>query len=355
MLKEKVKIIFAACFHYSGFVGLGRWLIQRQGPRLIILNYHTATGGDLRRHFLYLQRHYRVLHLEQALEELFSPSKQPVQDQRTPLVITFDDGYYDNYTECFALASELHIPLTLFLIPGYIETGNRFWWLEPDYLVAHAQVRKVMIERQTCRLNTAKERAALAKVIDTRLRFASSVKEREAYLKEVRQLLEVPSSVTPEEKSSLPFSWSEVEEMKGCEWVAFGGHTMHHPILSSLADPSEAEYEVRASRVQLEQRLQSPIRSFAYPVGRSEDIGGQGVLSVQKAGYTWAVTTIPGLNTPQSNPYLLYRLGVNVEDHWLVIAVKTSGIWNIIKKPVKFLLGDRSDQSPDQSMLALRA
>jgi peptidoglycan/xylan/chitin deacetylase (PgdA/CDA1 family) len=309
----------------------------------------------LRQHLLYLRRHYRLLHLEEALEELFSPSPQKVQDRRTPLVLTFDDGYYDNYTDGMALASELQVPLTIFLIPGYIETGARFWWREPDYLVAHAQVREVVIEGQTYHLDRAEERAALIQAIDTRIRFATSVEEREAYLQEVRQLLAVPYAVTLAEKSSLPISWTEVEAMKKSEWISFGGHTMHHPILGYLADPSEAEYEVRESRAELEQRLQSPVSSFAYPVGKIGDIGEQGVLSVQKAGYTWAVTTISGLNTPQSNPHLLYRFGVNVEDHWLVLAVKTSGIWDIFKKPIKFLLGDRSGQSPDQAMLALRS
>ncbi len=123
----KTLTIVAACLYYSGLVRLGRWLIQQQGPRLIILNYHAVTGGNLREHLLYLRRHYRLLHLEDALEELSSPSKRPVQDRRTLLVVTFDDGYYDNYTHAFALACELQVPLTIFLIPGYIETGDRFW------------------------------------------------------------------------------------------------------------------------------------------------------------------------------------------------------------------------------------
>ena len=127
---------------------------------------------------------------------------------------------------------------------------------------------------------------------------------------------------------------------------------MHHPLLGYLADSSEAEYEVRESRTQLEQHLGHSVRSFAYPVGKLGDIKQQGVLSVQKAGYAWAVTTISGLNTPQTNPHLLYRLGTNADDHWLVIAVKASGIWNIFKKPLGFLLGDRSDQSLDLSTLA---
>ena len=335
-----LKILIAACLYYSGLVGLRRWWIQQLRRRLIILNYHAASGGDLRQHLLYLQHHYRLVHLEEALEELFSVSSHEGQDRRTPLALTFDDGYYDNYTHCLALASELHIPLTIFLIPGYIETGDRFWWLEPDYLVAHASVSEVTTDGRMYHLNISKERAALAQVIDSRIRFASSVSERETYLRDMRQLLAVPYAVTLEEKSNLPISWAEVEALKKSEWISFGGHTMHHPLLAYLTDPRESEDEVRESRSVLEQHLGSPVRSFAYPVGKLRDIGEQGVRSVQKAGYAWAVTTISGINTPQRNPYLLHRFGVDVEEHWLIIAAKASGLWNLlinlVRMPMKF-------------------
>ena len=280
----KVMTLIAACLYYSGWVALGRWWMRRQGPRLMILNYHRAGGGDLRRHMLYLHRHYRLQHLEDALEELFSPAAHTVRDRRTPLVITFDDGYYDNYTHCFALARELHIPVTIFLLPGYIETGNHFWWLEPDYLVARACVREVMIEGLTYHLNTSEEREALTRAIVARLRCAASVHEREAFLREISPTSRAPPAVARAEKQDLPMSWVEIETMQKCAWISFGSHTMHHPILASLADPGEVEYEVRKSRAVLERHLETSVRSFAYPVGKVEDIGEQGVHSVQKSG-----------------------------------------------------------------------
>src|SRR5205823_582788 len=112
-----------------------RWA-RCSGQKLIILNYHRATGGDLRRHLLYLRRHYRIMHVEAALEELYGPRKEKHHgtDRRTPLVLTFDDGYRDNYTHGFALAQELEIPFTIYLIPGYIESGAYFWWREGQRL-----------------------------------------------------------------------------------------------------------------------------------------------------------------------------------------------------------------------------
>src|SRR6266581_8254548 len=125
----QLRLFVAACCYYSGLVPLARWWTQLSGQKLIILNYHRASGGDLRRHLLYLRRHYRILHLEEALEELYTPSKDGEDrcDRRTPLVLTFDDGYRDNYMYAFALARELQVPITIFLIPGYIESGDYFW------------------------------------------------------------------------------------------------------------------------------------------------------------------------------------------------------------------------------------
>src|SRR3954452_10350076 len=100
VMRKQVGILVAALLYYSGLVKLARWHMQSSGKRLIILNYHQASGGDLLRHMLYLKRHYRLLHLEEALNELYSPydAQKTSVDRRTPLVLTFDDGYHDNYT-----------------------------------------------------------------------------------------------------------------------------------------------------------------------------------------------------------------------------------------------------------------
>src|SRR5690349_564726 len=111
-MRKLILICIAACFYYSGLVGVARWWVRRSGQKLIILNYHRATAGDLRRHLLYLRRHYRLMHIEAALEELYVARKEQhcSADTRTPLVLTFDDGYHDNYTHGFALTRELEVP-----------------------------------------------------------------------------------------------------------------------------------------------------------------------------------------------------------------------------------------------------
>jgi peptidoglycan/xylan/chitin deacetylase (PgdA/CDA1 family) len=292
-MHKRVLIFIAACLYYSGVVAIVRWLARHGERRLVILNYHQATGGDLCRHLLYLRQHYRIMHIEAALEALYAPEIcGDIHDRRTPLVLTFDDGYCDNYTHAFALARQWQLPISIYLVPGYIESGACFWWLEGKRLVRHARVSVATIEGYTYHLAIAQERAALADFIDMRVRYACSVAERERFLSSISSTLAVSAdSLSREEEAALPLSWEQVVEMEKSGWVSFGAHTMHHPVLAYLADKREVQREVEACRGVVERHLGHPVRSFAYPVGQMQHIGEEALEAVKRAGYCWAVTT----------------------------------------------------------------
>ncbi len=329
-LKQRLILLVAACFLYSGLLKCVCWWKECQGKHLIILNYHRAAEGDLRRHFLYLRRHYRIMPLEEALEELYTPhQKTQTPDLRIPLVLTFDGGYRDNYIYAFALAQELQIPITIFLMPGYIESGNCFWWRAGDHMVRHAQVDEVIIDGQCYRLIYQQEREALVRLIDTKARYASSVAEREAFLTYIHDALAVSSSLTYEEKLAFPLTWDEVRAMEVSGWVSFGAHSMNHPVLAYLTDTEEARREISECRKVLEQKLGHSVQVFAYPLGRDEHIGEQARGLVREAGYKWGLTTIQGINTPDIKPYELRRIEANVKHHWFIMAAQTAGVWQV--------------------------
>ncbi len=325
-------IRFSAAFvYYSGLVTLARWWTQRSGRYVIILNYHRASNGDLRSHFLYLRRHYRVLPLEQALEELHAPAHGDTQsrDRRTRLVLTFDDGYHDHYTHAARLATELMTPITIFLIPGYIESGRRFWWHEGDLLVRQAQVDTVTVDAQTFQLDRLDERRSLARLVAQRARFARSVAEREEFIVRLRQRLAIPpaAAAPADDDPTRPLTWAEAQRMEEAGWVSFGAHSVNHPVLSYLSDPAEIKREVSECRTALEERLRSPVRTFAYPIGKVEHIGDQALQAVREAGYTWAVSTIPGHNAAHGDPHLLRRTYADASEHWRVVAARAAGVW----------------------------
>ncbi len=336
-MRKRILIVIAGIFYYSGLVALARWLTQRAGTRVVILNYHSATGGDFLQHMRYLRRHYRLMHVEAALEELYAARKDPTHksSNRTPLVVTLDDGYLDNFTYAKEVAHDLCTPISIYLIPGYIESGARFWWLEGKSMARRAQVSDVTIaDRIFSHLDNPEERGALAQFIDNRARFAPSVAVREEFLASARSLLNL--SVQPHEKdrddAMLPVNWEQVKIMDEGGWVSFGAHTMHHPILSYLTDTAEMRREIAQCRQALEQKLGHAVRTFAYPVGQAQHISSDVVQAVRDAGYDWALTTTYGINTPQTDPLLLKRIEADVDQHWLVVAAEAAGLWGFISR-----------------------
>lgn len=333
-MRERLRFFFAACCYYSGLVRLAIWWQQRHGPYLAVLNYHRA-GKQIPNQVRYLRKHYRIMHLEEALEELYS-GKQNTRDTRPMLALTFDDGYLDNYVEGLKSVRELQVPITIFLIPGYIESGACFWWLAPEYLAKGTQVEKVTIQGRTYQLNLPEERQALKLALYGHLRFSPSVEERERFVAEIQQALAVklPRRVVgePWDNLSLPVGWEQVHEMEESGWVSFGGHTMHHPILSYLVDGEECKREVAECREVLEHHLGHSVNTFAYPVGQEEHIGEQSLQAVKEAGFKWAFSTVRGINRPQMDPLLLRRLPGDYDAHWLITASVLTGLLGIFSR-----------------------
>src|SRR5579859_1815987 len=344
-MRERIRIILAALFYYSGLVRFLLWLKERRaGRQIIILNYHRATGGNLDKQMRYLGRYYRVMHLDEGLQELYASRTGGEKrqsgaggrrDRRLPIVLTFDDAYLDNYTYGFELARELRIPITIFVIPGYIESGAYFWWLAGEYLVEHTKVEKVTIQDRTYNLAQAAERKALIQAIDGYARQAASVAEREAFLNDIQVAMNVPlprRTGSQDDKPDLPMTWAELRKMEESGWVSYGAHTMHHPVLIAVSNDAELRYEVAESRRMLEERLGHSIRIFAYPIGKVRHIGDRGVKAVKEAGYEWAVSTIEEVGTPSSDPYLIGRLPGDIELHWLVMAAELVGLFGIVSR-----------------------
>ena len=331
--RERLMFYVAFFLYYSGLMRVLHWLHRHSRQRLLILNYHQASGEELRNHLLYLRKHFRLQFLEPALVELYATGGEGSRsrDRRLPLAITFDDGYLDNYTHAYPLARELQVPITIFLISNFIDYGAAFWWF--DHVVEKSQVSQVTFDKHTYHLNESGEQRELARVIDSQVSSIADNESRQAYLRTMSSALSTPITCSAADLHKTPaplLTWDQVQEMQASGWVAFGGHTQHHPTLSKLANADEAFKEVAGCRSALQEKLGKSARVFAYPHGGIQHIGVNGVLAAERAGYRWAVTTLQGVNTAQTYPYLIRRTSANSQKHWLLIALMTSGLWDFL-------------------------
>jgi peptidoglycan/xylan/chitin deacetylase (PgdA/CDA1 family) len=99
-------------------------------------------------------------------------------------------------------------------------------------------------------------------------------------------------------------SWGQVSELDHSGTIEIGGHTVDHENLAS--DTVDAQrFEIFTNKRDIEQHLGHPIQSFAYPYGA---FNGAAIQLTRDAGYTTAVTTLPGISQSLNGIYTLHRI-----------------------------------------------
>lgn len=269
----------------------------------------SATPEFFRRQMQFVSRHFNVISfhdLDRALRDL-----QPLPPRA--LIITFDDGYRDNYTTAFPILREFRLPATIFLATGHIGQVKLFWWDQIAYLIKRT-------ERETIHIPELSETPVSLAGLPARHR---AIERILAWLKqapdEVRTGLvdglssrldvEMPAGLA----EGMHMSWEEVKEM-AARGIEFGSHSVTHPILARISE-EQLTRELVESKREIEQRLGGEVVAFAYPAGRRSRINPAVCQAVARHGYRYAVAFDEGIITDlDKDRFTLPRIHVE-RDH----------------------------------------
>jgi peptidoglycan/xylan/chitin deacetylase (PgdA/CDA1 family) len=279
------------------------------GDRLLVLGWHNvgstwlfpsrpgAGPRGMERQLRFLRRSASVVDLGQALDALATGRPLPAR----AVAITFDDGYRDQLELAAPMLERLGLPATFFLIPGVLSRTVRPWWELIAWAFMRATRDAIAWEGTTMTLRTpAERRAALLAVIERLKRRAGAA--REAALDALTDALG-PAGDPSDDQMFL--DWDGARRLaRGRLTVA--SHTFHHGILSQEDEQTQRD-DLLVSRQQLERELGVPVELLAYPNGRLGDYDQTTMAAARQAGYTHAVTTMPGWNRPSTPPYEVLR------------------------------------------------
>jgi peptidoglycan/xylan/chitin deacetylase (PgdA/CDA1 family) len=292
-------------------------------PLLMVLNYHrigdatqtpydsgifSATAEEFDAQIAYLKRRFYLTSLEEA-RGVVAGGVPP----GTSVLITFDDGYLDNYTLAFPILRSHNVQGVFFLPTAFVGTGKLPWWDVIAYIVKHSRKKVIRLQYPEV-VAFDLERDSLPQVIMRILRFykRSPMEERERFVSALEKACE---SSRPQDNAERCFlSWDEAREMQQAG-MAFGSHTHTHQILSKLS-PEQAQEELRQSREILESQLNRPIDMLAFPGGRRDTFSAETREMLESAGYRAAFSFYGGPNLPgEIRPFDIRRYGIDGQSH----------------------------------------
>lgn len=276
-------------------------------PGLLVLNYHrigssngnpfddgviSATADEFRCQVRYLQSHFTL----PRLEDLIEIGDERLVGRGPMALVTFDDGYRDNFELAFPVLRDIGVPATFFIATSYIQEPRLPWWDHIAYIVKKSPRQAFTIEypaRFSIDLRQTTRSSALNQILSL---YKQAVDVREADF--LRHLEEV-AGVSPDSESlgrDLFMSWENIRRM--CEeGMSIGSHTHSHRILSAL-DTSEQRHELSWSKHILEAEIGRPIEAVAYPVGKPFAFTGLTKRLAHEVGYRIGFSYYGGFNRP---------------------------------------------------------
>ena len=315
-LKHKV-LNFA---YDTGLIRAGRGLWAKS---LTVVNYHriddphrqdfdsfkpnvSATPQDFERQMEYLAKWFHIVSLKDVIEWLDGHKDLPLY----AALITFDDGYLDNYTAAFPILRKYNLPALIFLTTGHIGTDAPFYWDMAAYCFAHTENDHLTFPDG--HVESWSSREQLAQVSSNWIELMKTIPQTEKliYVENLPVLLGV--SIPDGFFQKLMMEWDQVREMQNAG-IEFGAHTIHHPILTRIS-LEQAREEIVGSKSKIEEELGRPVLGFAYPNGQAPDLNEEIEKIVAGSGIRAAFTLLSGpssLSEVKRNPFAIRRIFVS--------------------------------------------
>ena len=279
-------------------------------PWLTVLTYHRigakAPSGLLDqevmeaepdvfdRQIAFLSRSFDIIGMDDLTASLEGKSLPP-----SPLLLTFDDGYLDNYQVALPILKKHGARATFFIATSYIDERRLFWWDRINYLIKSCRRGDIDVNYPTRMiLDLRAGRAAQTLAIEAMLGVVKNhfALDLPRFLEELAIACDVEIS-RPLERALADMhlmTWNEVRGLRAAG-MDVQSHTLTHRVLQTLG-PAELAQELSESRMILESALREPVRAVSYPVGSAASYSDAIRNAVRAAGYQVGFSNRAGVN-----------------------------------------------------------
>ncbi|NIO21655.1 MAG: polysaccharide deacetylase family protein [Candidatus Aenigmarchaeota archaeon] len=345
MLRHSIKTFLAIVLYYSGFIGIIRVLGRHYAK---ILVYHSISDREsifvrgtgmwvspviFHKHLNYIRRNYQLISLRTLVDSLKEGWIPP-----RSVVLTFDDGFADNFHFVYPYLKRNNIEATIFLTTDCIDNKKATWIQELNYLINNVDVQGVIrgINALAQELGTngliieTNSETNIRKQVEEYLGYCVSKKLRDTMLTRLYGEFNIRKKKVFSE-NQLFLTKDQMFQMCG-NGIYFGSHGSSHTPFSAMTLPEQRE-EILNSRRVIEKDFAQDFLPFSYPFGKAKDYSPDTRAIIENTGHDCIVTAMPTLNHGDTSPYELGRIDVrNVPVHTLAFELEKGVLKHLIVK-----------------------
>ena len=337
MLLKSVVLQFALMV--ADAAGLNRLFRRLNKGKTRLLMYHGVSAersstpywtllalDKFRWQMQYLKRHYDVV----PATHLLDSGGEDSLSKYYPVIITFDDGLANTYTEAWPVLRELRLCAICFVLPSLSEAGEIVW---TDRLYS-------------CFMTAPETELPLGEFGLEDLRVGGSDEERARKHRELAgQLKSWPHEKRERllahlfdvlghdaEAASGPFrlmSKEQIVELGRSEEFQIGAHTCRHVILSTLS-PEEQDKEIGLSLEKTNEWCDHSVPIFCYPNGQPRDFSETTIDLLRRRGVKAALSTNGGFHDDSDDMYRIKRVPIGSDITRAEFKARLSGLYQFL-------------------------
>ena len=225
-------------------------------------------------------------------------------------VISFDDGFYNNYKIAFPILKNLKIPAVFYITYNFINNNLSSWIDQIEYIIENSKSGQFDTEiGKISFINTKQSKIKLLKFIRKKVKmnkkidpynFAKSIAKKLNYKKPFQKL-----SFSIFRK----MSWKNIIFLNKQKLITIGGHYTDHRILKFLKK-KDLEKNILKSIRGINSKLKKKIIHYSYPEGMPGTFGKREIKLLKSQGIKICPTAIKGVNSKNTDLFYLKRVNV---------------------------------------------
>lgn len=294
-------------------------------PSAVLLMYHSVvenpqltensigtskSSAVFEAHMRALAKHFTPVTLDQVVAFVNEGRELPPK----AVVVTFDDGFLDNYEVALPILARFGIPATIYVLVDAVDTQIAPWYCRINYALRTSRKPQWTDpgNGRSYKLQSSNDRKTALEAAWG----AGAAKTGAAQAEYVRQLEEVLQIEPMPQMNRLMMSWDQVRAVRKTGHI-IGGHTLTHPNLAHVSR-EEAQSEIAGCKQRLEKELGEPVDHFSYPhPALNPNYSEQTVQITRDVGFQSAVLTTCGPVREGDEPLALHRIyAANDLDQW---------------------------------------
>ncbi len=289
---------------------------------LVILLYHGITKykskgieNISKKHITEKEFYSQMEHVKKncnllSMDEVIYCKESNKKYPPNSVVITFDDGFENNYTTAAPILNELKIPATFYISSGMVNSKELFWAdiIEDCINRCKASNINILLEKNhSFSLLKRTDKIMAMQIIKNYCKANHKDKKNRVIKNLINETL-----INPDEKHSLNYkklNWEQLKELDKNKLFIIGGHSTFHDILTKQSDDSMAD-DIKMSIDLLEKKLEHKIYHYSYPEGLEDHYNLSVKKELKSIGIKASPSAICGLNQISNDLFELRRIQV---------------------------------------------